>query len=83
MGGFLRELVEWETIYLRRVSIGNFLRQKCQRHTTVRVLALATLGDVIQIEMILSVSRRPMWPRQVQSCDCRCAVPDSFANKHR
>jgi hypothetical protein len=36
-----------------------FLRQKCQRqwHTTdIIVLALATLGDAMQIEMILSVS---------------------------
>ncbi len=31
------------------------------------LLALATLGDAIQIEMILSVSRRPGWPSQVQS----------------
>jgi hypothetical protein len=30
---------------------------------------LATLGDMTQIEMILSVSRHPRWPRQVQSRD--------------
>ncbi len=39
-----------------RVSIGNILRWKhqWQWHTTVTiVLALATLGDVTQIEMIL------------------------------
>jgi hypothetical protein len=57
-----------------RVSIGNILRQKHQRHwhaSITIVLALATLGDTIQIEMILSVSHRPRWPRQVQSCDCR------------
>ena len=38
------------------VSIGNIFRQKCQRqrHATVTiVLALATLGDVAQIQMIL------------------------------
>ncbi len=38
------------------VSIGNILRQKHQqqRHVTVTVvLALATLGDATQIEMIL------------------------------
>jgi hypothetical protein len=32
------------------------------------LLALATLGDAIQIEMILSVLRYPRWPSQVQSC---------------
>jgi hypothetical protein len=41
---------------LSLLSIGNILRQKCQqqRHATVTiVLALATLGDTKQIEMIL------------------------------
>jgi hypothetical protein len=36
---------------------------------------LATLGDVTQIEMILSVSQRPRWPRQIQSV----GVADVFA----
>ncbi len=30
------------------------------------VLPLAALGDTVQVEMILSVSRRPWWPMQVQ-----------------
>jgi hypothetical protein len=35
--------------------------------TLTTVLALATLGDGTHIEMILSVLRRPRWPRQVHS----------------
>jgi hypothetical protein len=31
------------------------------------LLGLATLGKVMQIEMILSELRSPRWPRQVQS----------------
>jgi hypothetical protein len=39
-----------------------------QRHATVTiVLALATLGDMTQIEMILSVLRCTRWPRQILS----------------
>ncbi len=45
--------------------------------TVTIVLALAILDDVTQIEMILSVSRRPRWPRQVPSY---VAVTDGFAN---
>jgi hypothetical protein len=44
------------------------------------LLALATLGRATEIEMILSMSQRPRWPRQVQSC---VAVTDGFANKRR
>ncbi len=62
---------------LSRVSIGNILRQKHQRqrHVTVTiVLALATLGNMIQIEMILSVLRCPRWPRQVPLCNCHVSL---------
>jgi hypothetical protein len=44
------------------------------------VLALATLGNAPEIEMILSMWNRPRWPREVQSC---VAVADSLANKCR
>jgi hypothetical protein len=53
------------------LQLAMFLRQKGQRqqHTTdITVLALATLGNAMQIEMILSVSRN--------------AVADVFAYKH-
>ncbi len=65
-------------------SIGKFLRQKHQRqqHATVTiVLALATLGDAAQIEMILSVSCHPRWPRQVQLWLSGAVVADVFAYK--
>jgi hypothetical protein len=42
--------------------------------------ALATLGSVTLIEMNLSVSRCPRWPRQVQSS---VTVTGGFAIKHR
>jgi len=41
---------------------------------------LATLGDAMQVEMILSLLRRPRWTKQVL---LRVIVADSFANKLR
>jgi hypothetical protein len=43
------------------------------------ILALATLGRASEIEMILSVSHRPRWPRQVK---CLSLSPISFCKKH-
>jgi hypothetical protein len=39
------------------------------RDSHMTVLALATLGGAIHIELFLSMLRRPRWPRQVIS-DC-------------
>jgi hypothetical protein len=36
------------------------------RNNDIVELALATLGDATKIEKILSLSRSPRWPRQVQ-----------------
>jgi hypothetical protein len=53
---WVRKLKIRNTSKLNHISIGNLLRQKSQRqwHVTVTIaLALATLGNVTQIEMIL------------------------------
>jgi hypothetical protein len=51
---------------LRHVYIGKIILAKMSATATDYVLALATLCDTTQIQMILSVSRHSMWPRLVQ-----------------
>jgi hypothetical protein len=60
----------WALKGLRLIYIGEACTRKHQSyHDAIlpSLLALATLIDVIQLGMILSVSRRPRVPRQVQS----------------
>jgi hypothetical protein len=45
--------------------IGKIILAKMSATATDFVLALAKLGDMTQIEMILSVSHHPRWSRQV------------------
>ncbi len=42
--------------------------------TVIIVLALATLGDTIKLEIILSMLCCPKWPRQVQPHDCHMSM---------
>ncbi len=61
-----------------------FSGKKCQQqwHAMVTiVLALATLGNGTQIEMILSVSNRPRWPRQIHFMLVACCITDIFGYK--
>jgi hypothetical protein len=41
---------------------------------------LGTLGEAKQIEMILSVSQIPRWPRQVRPCTIADVIMVNFAN---
>ncbi len=72
--------------FLTRVSIGKVFMVKFQRQQHVpvtTVLTLASLGNATQIEMILSVLRRPRLPRQVKSLLLSLMFSSTnFANVH-
>jgi hypothetical protein len=56
--------------YLSHFSIGKVKPDNASHSdnaTVTTALSLATLGDVTQIEMTLSVLHHPRWPRQVHS----------------
>ncbi len=54
------------------------LRDNAGNSDSHHLLALATLGGTTKIEMILSVSRHPRWPRQVRTWH---KIANDFANK--
>jgi len=59
----------------------NVLRSRVGRLPTL--LPLATLGDITQIKMILSVSRHPRWPMVTVVCLCRRHYPRCCCSKLR
>jgi hypothetical protein len=57
------------------IGEGNATTLKTMTHNgDTLVLALATLGGATEVDMILSESHRPRWPRQEQSRDCHVSL---------
>jgi hypothetical protein len=73
-------LIIFEELFVKPCLHWQRLRDNVGDSNSQYLLALATLGSVTCIEVILSVLHRPRWPRQVKSC---VTVADGFANKHR
>ncbi len=71
-------------LWLSCISTGKICYQNHWQFCNVKnptLLALATLGDKTQIEMILLVLYHPRWPRQVRQAFFRCKTANSFVNK--
>jgi len=68
-------------VYTGKGSVTMLVTMTCDRDTLV--LALATLDGATEMEMILSVSHYPRWPRLVNSLSLLLTfLPKNIANVH-
>ncbi len=66
----------------RLVYIGEFSMKNATNYLC-NAAFLTCLGQVIEIERIPSVLRRPRWPRKVSKVILHCNIADIFACKHQ